>query len=143
MFGTPLFLYLMNISFHVLLHVGSWDFYYFSNLCIGHNKVGSRLVGSHDDIVEGGYSEQCLDILVVSHGGQRVPEENENVEFLLADFRPDLLVAAEGSAVQNFHFQACFFSHFAASRSSSHQLVFDKLIFPMNAPFHLSVKAVV
>ena len=57
----------VNVPFHVLLHVGSRDFYYFSNLSIGHDKVGSRLVGSHDDIVEGGYPEQCLDILVVSH----------------------------------------------------------------------------
>lgn len=59
------------------------------------NIVCRGLVGGDGNVIDDGDAQKRLDVGVVRHGLQGIPEKNDDVYFPLRDFGADLLVAAE------------------------------------------------
>ena len=101
------------------------------------NKLNSRFIQIWFDFVQLWYlsyifnltqsnnlPEQSFDILVMGHGGQWIPKENQNVNGLLRDFGSNLLVPTKGPALQDLHIQTRFLGHLFAGGTCAHQQVF-------------------
>ncbi|MNL66165.1 hypothetical protein D3C87_1905850 [compost metagenome] len=55
---------------------------------------------------------------------QRIPEENQYINFAFRNLRADLLVATQGAAQHRIHFQPCFTMNQIASGACRRQVVF-------------------
>jgi len=64
------------------------------------HEVRRGSIAGDRDIPHYRYSEQGFDIRIVWHGLQRVPEEDQEIDFSVSDLRPDLLIAPEWTALQ-------------------------------------------
>jgi hypothetical protein len=53
-----------------------------------------------------GHAQERLDVGVVRHGFERIPEKDEEVDVAVHDLRPDLLIAAQRPALQPFNLKA-------------------------------------
>ncbi len=58
------------------------------------HKIGRGPVASRGHIIKNGKPQQRFHVRVVGLGGQRIPEENKDIDIAVADFGSDLLVSA-------------------------------------------------
>ena len=66
----------------------------------GNQEIRGRPVAGHRDIPDDGDPEEGLDVGVVGHRLEGIPEEDQEIDRPVGDPRPDLLIPAERAALE-------------------------------------------
>lgn len=89
----------------------------------GDDEVGGGSVTGERDVPDDGHAEEGFYIRVVGLGFERVPEEDQEVDFVLGDLCADLHVSAEGAALEFVNLEPEFLLQEAAGGAGGVDLV--------------------
>jgi hypothetical protein len=102
----------------------------------GDHEVSRSPIAGNGNIPHNRHAQKRLYIGVVGHGFKRVPEEDEEINFVVNDLGADLLVAANRSAFKFRDLEAKFlFQNFACCASRKYLMMSQKIAVEF-CPFH-------
>src|SRR5712691_6017004 len=102
----------------------------------GDHEIRRGPITGNGNIPHHRHAQESLDIGVMRHGFERVPEKDEKIDLVSDDLSTDLLVPAQGSALESRDFEAKFaFQNLAGGACRVHFVVCQEIAVVFG-PFH-------